>query len=369
MTEAPSNLRLTWIEIGVAAVVLCVIVALVLPAVQQAREAARRTQSRNNLKQFGLAVHNYHDSIGCLPSGGTFAADGTPFHSWTLFLNGYMAQVAPWIVIDFNAPWDDPVNLSAMREAQGLWIQGYLDPSIPQDKTENGMFAVHYSPNQWLMHRNSSVRLEDLDNTATTLLMSDGFGDFPAFGDPYNWRDPTVPYRTKSTGFGHVVRKTVTHVVFADGHVQAVPSETDPAVTAAWAGPESLRPSPELVAYHDRPYQLPTGPSWTYAIRVRGHKMLMRLKLSPDKKQLIADFGRAHEMDRPFDHTWYGDLWTLTEGATVEDVVIRGTLDVVEFEQFFRLPHLKTLSIAHANIDGDTAAVIAKSPKSIRMIE
>jgi hypothetical protein len=65
----------------------------------------------------------------------------------------------------------------------------------------------------------------------------------------------------------------------------------------------------------------------------------------------------------------YGDLWTLTKGAAVEDVEIRGDLDAVEFEQFFRLPHLKTVSIADANIDGDAAAVIAKSPKSIRIIE
>jgi prepilin-type N-terminal cleavage/methylation domain-containing protein len=88
----------TLIELLVVIAIIGVLVALLLPAVQQAREAARRTQCKNNLKQLGLALHNYHDAYNCFPIGNAFSGS-TKSHSWSMF-----AFIMPYIDMapDYN---------------------------------------------------------------------------------------------------------------------------------------------------------------------------------------------------------------------------------------------------------------------------
>src|SRR5688572_28345613 len=82
----------TLVELLVVIAIIGVLVALLLPAVQAAREAARTAQCTNNLKQIGIALHNYHDTLQTLPSGWIMKAGNEAEWGWTTFILPYAEQ-------------------------------------------------------------------------------------------------------------------------------------------------------------------------------------------------------------------------------------------------------------------------------------
>ncbi len=82
----------TLVELLVVIAIIGILVALLLPAVQAAREAGRRTQCTNNLKQMGLALHNHHDSLRRFPPGGDRSPVGGYGPSWMVHILPYIEQ-------------------------------------------------------------------------------------------------------------------------------------------------------------------------------------------------------------------------------------------------------------------------------------
>jgi prepilin-type N-terminal cleavage/methylation domain-containing protein/prepilin-type processing-associated H-X9-DG protein len=118
----------TLIELLVVIAIIAVLIALLLPAVQAAREAARRAQCTNNLKQIGLAMHNYHTAIGTFPSGGTqgpspYGAYSVGWGTWSAqaLMLGYLEQMPLYNAANFS--W-------AVAMGPGWWINSTVSVSV-----------------------------------------------------------------------------------------------------------------------------------------------------------------------------------------------------------------------------------------------
>ncbi|HWL09007.1 MAG TPA: DUF1559 domain-containing protein [Planctomicrobium sp.] len=186
----------TLIELLVVIAIIAILVALLLPAVQQAREAARRAQCKNNLKQLGLAFHNYHDTHSTLPPGSVTAT----MLSWHVSILPYLDQAPLFQKFTFQS---GTYNITTKMGNSVNPVPGYLCPSATvirsTHSSEAQYWTTHYygimgpwGPNpitateytidertngggglgrQGTLYDNSSVRIRDItDGTSNTFL-------------------------------------------------------------------------------------------------------------------------------------------------------------------------------------------------------
>jgi len=131
----------TLVELLVVIAIIGVLVALLLPAVQAAREAARRSTCQNNLRQIGLALVNYHDVHGILPSGSPDCCS-VPGSLWTTSTFPFIEQRAVYDQIDFTEPFN---NLRANGEAVQSVVPTFICPS--GDRANEPIFTDRFVHN------------------------------------------------------------------------------------------------------------------------------------------------------------------------------------------------------------------------------
>jgi prepilin-type N-terminal cleavage/methylation domain-containing protein/prepilin-type processing-associated H-X9-DG protein len=190
----------TLIELLVVIAIIGVLIALLLPAVQAAREAARRTQCLNNLKQIGLAMHNYHGTHNTFPPGYVSNTQGNqstgqdigPGWGWGAMLLNNLEQSPLYNALNFSLLTSDPGSQTVRRASLSVFLcpsnTGLNGPLAIQDSSGNvlvgdlsaGQYvavAGQWEPeefpgrNNGMFYRNSRIGLPDITDGSSTTLM------------------------------------------------------------------------------------------------------------------------------------------------------------------------------------------------------
>jgi prepilin-type N-terminal cleavage/methylation domain-containing protein len=189
----------TLIELLVVIAIIAVLIALLLPAVQQAREAARRSQCKNNLKQMGLAMHNYHDAYGSFPAESQMVYNANNVmaglgprsprnFSWICSLLPYMDQAPLYSQINFSIPaWNQNLSGTPLQAVKLPVFTCPSDPGFPNALPQGLGYSCYGISEGWdWWNRGAEMRLAGVgcpgfytkinmivDGTSNTLMIGE----------------------------------------------------------------------------------------------------------------------------------------------------------------------------------------------------
>lgn len=262
----------TLIELLAVIGIIAILIVLLLPAVQQIREAARRVSCKNKLHQFGIALHNYHSTAGVLPPGWIAAKPDEPktqnYFAWSVMILPQLEQTALYAQFDFNANLDESPNRELLTQRMGIFYcpsdsssKFYHSESQNLDLTASNYPAVsgHTAcalQGEGAFYLNSSVDLGDIrDGTSNTFLIGERIAEQPLVDRIPTW---SGVYLTEKFGLNMEVvlgwtmiplnRPTLSehgfssahtggaHFLFADGRVKFV----NDSVNSSSTGPKGI---------------------------------------------------------------------------------------------------------------------------------
>jgi len=226
-----------WVLLLIGGVVvsgICVIgilIALLLPAVQGAREAARRSQCKNQLKQIGLALHNYHDTYGTFPPAYVADETGKPMHSWRVLLLPFIEQNPMYEAYDFDKPWNDVSNLAVTSRVPEV----FRCPSTPAQGRLNTTHYVYITGPDTCFDGDKGIQVKDItDGTSRTLLVVESHQSSFAWSEPRDLDITTLGQAATGPSSAH---PGGFQAVLADGSVRFITKSLAPEVFRALTTP------------------------------------------------------------------------------------------------------------------------------------
>jgi len=295
----------TLIELLVVIAIIAVLISLLLPAVQQAREAARRTQCKNNMKQIGLGIHNYHDVFGMFPTSLPQRDSFSIPNSWMAMILPYVDHSQTYNSINFKGgdnlcPGSPPYSLLINVTAICSQLNNYTCPSDHTNTPQDNLLGVSMP----------GKRLQTISNYCGTISAGPWLAPAPrpssSWGAFQVWEEPELG--AAFNGYRHDVL-TASRVV--DGLANSTfalevrakvpgPSQGQPANVfgAEWGTPVYplwyLNHSPRWIVYQDCCY-FDTNSPWFYT-PVAITELGLNVAIPPFKKvlaPLAVSNGRA----------------------------------------------------------------------------
>jgi prepilin-type processing-associated H-X9-DG protein len=201
----------------IAGVVLCGggILLVSFPVMGRVRQSAQRANSQNNLKQLGIAIHNYHDVYGQLPPAVVKDASGQPLYSGIVLLLPYLEHDNLYQQFDKSKAWNDPANIDISRQM----IVTLMNPGSTNTMPGHSDYMLVGGTNAMLSDNGKSSIANVIDGTSNTIMAVEvgSTNSMESWAKPVSW-DPTQPFDSPDP--------TMVNVLFGDGSVRAMPKTT-----------------------------------------------------------------------------------------------------------------------------------------------